>query len=135
MWAHDRSFYQNPRPLPPPPPPRPLPLPPLPRSPGPPLPLPRPRTSSFFRPLGFGASSTSRVSNGNASGSMKYRMLFPRMDKESRVVGSRFLVVIFTVLRWVFICMSTPIWIELDWIGEERSELDSGDEQEKATHL
>lgn len=35
-------------------------------------------------------------------------MLLPRMDRESREAGSRLRAVILTVLRWVFICMSTP---------------------------
>ena len=35
-------------------------------------------------------------------------MLFPRMERESSEEGSRLRAVILTVLRWVFICMSTP---------------------------
>ena len=31
------------------------------------------------------------------------------MESESSEVGSRFRAVILTVLRWVFICMSTPM--------------------------
>ena len=92
---------QNPRP-------RPRPRPPLGRPRSVPLPRPRPLASSFFLFLGFGASSTRRVSRGNASGRTKYRILFPRMDRLSSDVGSRLRAVILTVLRCVFICMSTP---------------------------
>ena|SRR5712672_2902441 len=35
-------------------------------------------------------------------------MLLPRMDNESRETGSRFRIVILTVFKCVFICMSTP---------------------------
>lgn len=35
-------------------------------------------------------------------------MLLPLIERESSEEGSRFRAVIFTVLRWVFICMSTP---------------------------
>jgi len=36
-------------------------------------------------------------------------MLLPRMDKVSSACGSRLRAVILTVLRCVFICMSTPV--------------------------
>ena len=35
-------------------------------------------------------------------------MLLPRIERESREVGSRLRAVILTVLRCVFICISTP---------------------------
>src|ERR1700742_927006 len=89
-----KRHIQNPRPLP-----LPLPLPRgPPRSPAP-RPLPLPRASSFFLLLGLGASSTKSVSRGKASGNTKYRMLLPRIDSESRDVGSRLRAVILTVFK------------------------------------
>lgn len=44
-------------------------------------------------------------------------MLFPRIESESSEVGSRLRAVILTVLRWVFICMSTPTCSRLAQCG------------------
>lgn len=101
--VHSARRAQKPRP-------RPLPRPPRPRPRSVPRPpRPRPRASSFLRFFGLGASSTRSVSSGSESGRTKYRTLLPRMDKESRETGSRFRVVILTVFKCVFICISTPV--------------------------
>ena len=56
----------------------------------------------------FGASSMSSVSRGKLSGSMMRRMLFPLTLSVSIVNGSLPLIVILTLLRCVFMDMSTP---------------------------
>ena len=60
------------------------------------------------RPRPFGASSTNKVSRGKLSGRIKYLMLFPRILSESKAVGSRPFIVIFTAFRCVFMDTSTP---------------------------
>ena len=60
------------------------------------------------RPRPFGASSTNKVSRGKLSGRIKYLILFPRILSESKAVGSRPFIVIFTAFRCVFMDTSTP---------------------------
>jgi len=99
-----------PLPLPLPRPPLGPPRPPAPLPPLPPLP-PRPPANLFFGP-----SSINKFSSGRVSGKIKYLMLFPLMERLSRVTGSLFLIVIFTVLRWVFMATSTPVMVPCTWV-------------------
>ena len=69
---------------------------------------PRADASSLRLPLGRGASSTSKVSSGRASGRIQYRVLLPRIESVSRDMGSPPRTVILTALRCVFIWTSTP---------------------------
>lgn len=99
MYAHRHILgpYGRPRPRPRIPRPRP-------RS-------PRPRAACALGSrfdLGRGASSTSSVSSGSASGRIQYRVLLPRIARLSNEIGSRPRTVSLTFLRCVFICTSTP---------------------------
>ena len=49
------------------------------------------------------------------------------MERESREVGSRLRAVILTVLRCVFICMSTPATSVSRYAGEARKSVRTGD--------
>lgn len=63
---------------------------------------------SFFLAFALGVSSINNVSSGKLSGKITHRILLPRMLSESRLVGSRFLTVILTVFKCVFMLISTP---------------------------
>lgn len=103
--------------------PRPLPRPrPRPR-PGPPRPPPPPpRSAASFRALflGLTESSMSRVSRGNESGRMIYRIVEPRMFIVSRVRGSWPRAVIFTVRSAVFICGETDVMVPCTIVPDTR---------------
>jgi hypothetical protein len=64
--------------------------------------------ASFALVLSLGVSSTSSVSRLSESGRMKYRTLFPRTLKWSRLTGFLPFSVSFTLFMCVFMQMSTP---------------------------
>lgn len=81
-----------------------------------PRPLPRPagRSARFGRVFTW-SRSTSSVSRLRESGRMKYRIVFPRRDIWSIVIGVPPLGTSLTVFRCVFIATSTPalgFWYE-----------------------
>ena len=45
-----------------------------------------------------------------------YLMLFPLILSVSKFTGSRFLIVILTAFRWVFIATSTPVTVPCTWV-------------------
>lgn len=68
-----------------------------------------PLLPSVFFFFDLGVSSIKSVSKGKLSGRMMHRTLFPRTLRLSKLTGSLFFTVIFTVFKCVFILISTPV--------------------------